>query len=456
MKASHRLLTAAVGLAALCSSASASYYLVHFRAAADHSRPFSEKFDLTSLPNQTILSRIRERPGHNGRRRQFPCHIKRTPTGVEPANKIGTSNLQVGTGGLFAPNASQSTPHTEVILTVPPGRTGAGRSDSLADPVTPKGGSAFVPIVRSLIVFPSDLSGRPSSSEGFFLTAVHEFGHTLGLQHTLTSSVMSTDVTRASTKASPLGADDIAAISVLYPNPSFATQYGSISGQVSANGDGVALASVVALTGHGQAVSALTNPDGTYQINGLAAGNYYLYVNALPPSVQSDLGPSDIVLPVMPAGKLSRPARLSRPSSTRCQRSASSRYRGGHGGRDLPGVNFSVTPHATPGLYGVMTYSFPGQVAVKPAYMNLDQQTPPLLVAWGTGLITNQQPVAGLNVSVLEAGLSVAPGGVLPYSADPDFIQVSFMFSPFSGTGPDTWSSRRRMTYTCCLRPWCW
>ena len=70
--------------------------------------------------------------------------------------------------------------------------------------------------------------------------------------------------------------------------------------------------------------------------------------------------------------------------------------------------------------------------------MNLDQQTPPLLVAWGTGLITNQQPVAGLNVSVLEAGLSVAPGGVLPYSADPDFIQVSFMFSPFFRDRPET------------------
>ncbi len=49
------------------------------------------------------------------------------------------------------------------------------------------------------------------------MTLVHEFGHTMGLQHTLASSVMSTYYTTASTKANPLGDDDIAGISLLYP-----------------------------------------------------------------------------------------------------------------------------------------------------------------------------------------------------------------------------------------------
>jgi hypothetical protein len=40
----------------------------------------------------------------------------------------------------------------------------------------------------------------------------HEFGHALGLQHTMTSSLMSTDVTRATTKATPLSPDDMAGL----------------------------------------------------------------------------------------------------------------------------------------------------------------------------------------------------------------------------------------------------
>jgi uncharacterized protein (TIGR03437 family) len=50
-----------------------------------------------------------------------------------------------------------------------------------------------------------------------------------------------------------------------------------------ANGTPVTLASVVALSPTGAAVSSLTNPDGTYRIDGIPAGNYVLYVHPLPP-----------------------------------------------------------------------------------------------------------------------------------------------------------------------------
>jgi uncharacterized protein (TIGR03437 family) len=49
------------------------------------------------------------------------------------------------------------------------------------------------------------------------------------------------------------------------------------------NGTPVTLASVVALSPTGAAVSSLTNPDGTYRIDGIPAGNYVLYVHPLPP-----------------------------------------------------------------------------------------------------------------------------------------------------------------------------
>ena len=52
------------------------------------------------------------------------------------------------------------------------------------------------------------------------------FGHALGLQHTLTSSVMSTSITRTTSKAKPLTADDIAGISLLYPSRTFLAIHG--------------------------------------------------------------------------------------------------------------------------------------------------------------------------------------------------------------------------------------
>jgi len=72
------------------------------------------------------------------------------------------------------------------------------RTDLAAGPA-----GVFVPISRSVLMVKRDLTAQPSFGESFFLTVVHEFGHTLGLQHTLTSSAMSTGPTRAATKSKP-------------------------------------------------------------------------------------------------------------------------------------------------------------------------------------------------------------------------------------------------------------
>src|SRR5258705_12150411 len=102
---------------------------------------------------------------------------------------------------------------------------------------------------------------------------------------------MSTAVTSAATKASPLTADDIAGISVLYPGADYNTTVGSISGRVTVNGSGVSLASVVAISLGKPAISTMSNPDGTYRMDGVPPGGYQLYVHPLPLALQTESSP---------------------------------------------------------------------------------------------------------------------------------------------------------------------
>src|SRR5262249_5895507 len=64
------------------------------------------------------------------------------------------------------------------------------------------------------------------------------------------------------------------------------------------NGSGVNLASVVALSpANGTAVSALTNPDGTYTIGGVPPGQYLIYAQPLPPPASGEADPDNIFPP---------------------------------------------------------------------------------------------------------------------------------------------------------------
>src|SRR6202008_3732867 len=117
---------------------------------------------------------------------------------------------------------------------------GYGGPTSTLNPVTPANGTPFIPVVRStvhlnrnLTIVPQ-LSTGPSYNETFFMTVVHEMGHALGLQHTFTSSTMSTATTRATSLSRPLDDDDIAGLSVLYPNAAF-SQFGSIAGKITSS-----------------------------------------------------------------------------------------------------------------------------------------------------------------------------------------------------------------------------
>jgi hypothetical protein len=262
--------------------APAYYQFIHYLNGVN----VPEKFDLTALPNKTVTIFVSE----NGPQTYSPFdNFNSVLTQIRQAtlvwNGVASSDLRVSFGGLENSATLQNTPGGDVVFEdLPPGIEGYGGPTTTLTPVTAAAGSVFMPIVRSTVHMNLNMAALPGPSynETFFMTMVHELGHALGLQHTFTSATMSQSTTRATTPAHPVGADDIAGISMLYPNANFA-QFGSIAGQITAGGNGVHLASVVAIRSGGDAVSAVTNPDGTFQINGVPPGQYYVYVHTMPP-----------------------------------------------------------------------------------------------------------------------------------------------------------------------------
>lgn len=437
MRRARRVAALAAALAGLAATASGYYHFVHYPTRTGPYSPIFEKFDLRALKNKTLYYYVSDAgPASMAEGDSFAALLSQIRMAGRIWNKVETSDLRVAYGGLFSPGTPQSTPHMEVLFDDTPGVIALGGPTVRAEATEGPNGP-FVPIVGSVVILNRNLSGRPSY-DALSMTIVHEMGHALGLQHTLTSAVMSTENTRAATKAKPLGADDIAALSLLYPNATFAAESGSLAGRVSLDGNGVHLASVVALTPSGDAVSALTNPDGTYRIDGLRPGQYFVYAHALPPGVQPDLGPSEIVLPQDPDGRPVPAGDSFRtqfyPGTANPQEAATVSV---NAGETSSGVDFAVERRGAPAIHSITTWSFPGQKAVQPAYVNSGIPARSFLVAAGPGLMPDGAPAPGIGVFVLGGATRVAPGGVYAYSLSPrDYLQVNFQFTPFSAQGP--------------------
>lgn len=425
-------------LAFLCAANAQGYY--HFVHYASRSGPFvaiPEKFDLNALPGRAVTYLISERgPEQFAPNDSFAGVISQIRLAASVWGQVPGSELRLVYGGLFSPDTPRATPAIEILFDeLPPGVLAMAGPVARADFV-PAGGGSFVPILRSVVVLRRDLTERPSYSDGFFLTTLHELGHALGLQHTATSGLMSTDVTRAVTRGQPLTPDDIAGLCLLYPAVDFRARTGSIAGQVwLTSGEGAALASVVAVNPSGHAVSALTNPDGTYRIEGLAPGQYYVYVHPLPPS---ELGPYGIVMPVdrsgTPFAATDGFETLFFPGT---RNPAFAGTLAVAAGSVTDGVNFRVQRRAASPLYGVTTYSFPGNVAVKPAFINVNGPTSRwflLAVSQGMALTAGGAPLPGLGVSLLGGGAAISE--LRAYGPDPRYLQIGFTFNPLAGTGP--------------------
>jgi uncharacterized protein (TIGR03437 family) len=365
-----------IAIAAVWSAvpAEAYYQYVHYLLPGAPNTPVYEKFDLTAVPSKTVTFLVTDSgPSVFAPNDDFSSVLGQMQQAAAVWNSVSSSDLRVAFGGVEAANQPANTPGGDVVFTeLPPGLLGLG-APTVAVPVTPVNGpnGLFVPIVRATVWLSTDTNkgAGPSYLEAFFTTAVHEMGHALGLQHTFTGAAMSQGVIRNTSRTRPIDLDDIAGLSLLYGTKGYAATVGSISGQVLSNGKPVVLASVVALTASSPAVSTLTNPDGTFRINGLPPNQYWVYVHPAPPDafqnngIKGPYGPNGQAIPPSPPFET-----LFYPGTRDPNQFGSVTV---NPGAAVAGINFSVQPRAAAPVYDVVTYSYnSAQLSVTPAFIN--------------------------------------------------------------------------------------
>lgn len=426
MRLAGRALLLAAAMASLSSVASAYYYWTFFPSHSGPFTPVRARYDLTQLTSNTVSYFVSDQgPSAYVAGDSFPALVSQIRAAAEVWNGVATSNVKVKFGGISTVGTPQAAPGIDVVFddNIPPGLVALTRLTLPNDlSGVASGTESFVPIQRATIQLYKNLKAaspsQPSYNDFFFTTVVHEFGHALGLQHTLTSSVMSTGPTRGTSKAQPLGADDIAGLSLLYPVAGWQATTGTIQGHVLLASSGVNMASVVALSTSGVVVSTLSNPDGSYQIAGLPPGQYYVYAHPIPPAQQGESTPNNIISPV-DAQQNPFPANIQFDTEffggTRDW--TQSQVLSVSAGALLDGINFSMQKRNGPSIYAVTTYGYEGPVGNQ-----LPVAEPPLpvgsrtnVVFSGPGIATAGKVTPGLNIAAIGNSALAEPGTLVYY-----------------------------------------
>ncbi len=425
MQATKRVAALVAGMILLSSAADAYYFFVHYTNRTGPFNPIVERFDLNALPEKTVTFLISDQgPTKYADGDNFQAVVSQIRAAANIWNAVETSDLRVRFGGFLTNSIPQNTPGIDVIFDdLEPGVFGRSGPIVKGDQVFLATGN-YVPILRSQVILRKDASLRPSWTEAFFQTAVHELGHALGLQHSTSAGAMSQELQRTTTKTVPLTFDDIAGISTLYPTQAAKETFGFVTGRVTNSGAAVALASVTAIVAKGPAISTYTNPDGTYRIDGLPAGSYNLYVSPLPPTIGL----------VLPKDNLNRDMDRSPDfesvfyPGTKVPSSITNVSAGQAGDPQ----NFSVQRRASLTLYDVLTYSYPGQLFIRPAHLNTAGNRY-FSYAIGEGLLQNGQVAAGLQLSMLGEDLTASN----LRAATVDYLQVDWTAKPLINDGPE-------------------